>query len=61
MRSNYTGEGIEQNLPVSINGSIINKETIQGDNSEDRKSKKKRSGLTEVSINNKIEELEERI
>lgn len=42
MKSNYIGEGIEQNLPVSINGSIINKETIKGDNSENRKSKKKR-------------------
>jgi hypothetical protein len=38
--NNQTGEGIEQNHPVSKNGNTNNKEITKGDNPGDRKPRK---------------------
>jgi uncharacterized coiled-coil protein SlyX len=62
-KHNQTGEGIEQieqNHPGYKNRNRNNKEIKKGDNSVDRKPRK-RSGVIDASITNRIQKIEERI
>jgi hypothetical protein len=56
-----TSEEIEQSGPRPKNRSRNNKQNSSGDNSGNGKFRKKRSGNTDVSITNRIQEIEERI
>jgi hypothetical protein len=55
------GEGIEQNHAGSKIGNRTYKEIIKGDICGDKKNVGKRARNTDVSITNRIQEIEERI
>ena len=58
--NNQTGEGIEENYQRSKNGNRNLKEITKGDIPGDKKTQE-RLGLTDASITNRIQEVEERI